>query len=260
MTHANTKGIKVVAVIPHPDDESYAMGGTLALLAKRGAKVRILCLTDGGAGRAVNPPADSSLSLGEVRSQELEASARALGCVEAVVMGLPDGNVPEANGALFSRFCEILSEWAPSVVITLGRDGVYGHRDHLACTRWVDAWWALDGQNRGCSVLHTAFERDLFDPLRARLLRYRPTRRLILDPSARLGCSESAVELVVDIGHVVKAKLAAIGAHQSQLLGQDPESLLGSSILGNLLDFEWFTVAHGPAVQAQAILSVGGVE
>jgi len=31
MNHLGTKSVDVVAVIPHPDDESYAMGGTLAL-------------------------------------------------------------------------------------------------------------------------------------------------------------------------------------------------------------------------------------
>ena len=40
-------GISAVAVIAHPDDEAWAMGGTLAALTSSGATVTIVCVTDG---------------------------------------------------------------------------------------------------------------------------------------------------------------------------------------------------------------------
>ena len=37
----------LLAVLAHPDDETFGMGGTLALYAKRGAKVHLVCATRG---------------------------------------------------------------------------------------------------------------------------------------------------------------------------------------------------------------------
>ncbi len=40
----------ILAVLAHPDDETFGMGGTLALYAKMGAAVHLVCATLGEAG------------------------------------------------------------------------------------------------------------------------------------------------------------------------------------------------------------------
>ena len=40
----------LLAVLAHPDDESFGMGGTLALYASRGARVFLVCATRGEVG------------------------------------------------------------------------------------------------------------------------------------------------------------------------------------------------------------------
>ncbi len=42
-------GARAVMVAPHPDDEVLAVGGLLALLARAGAEVRVVAVTDGTA-------------------------------------------------------------------------------------------------------------------------------------------------------------------------------------------------------------------
>jgi N-acetyl-1-D-myo-inositol-2-amino-2-deoxy-alpha-D-glucopyranoside deacetylase len=40
----------LVAVLAHPDDESFGMGGTLALYAQKGVAIHLICATRGEAG------------------------------------------------------------------------------------------------------------------------------------------------------------------------------------------------------------------
>ena len=41
---------KILAVLAHPDDESFGMGGTLAYYARQGVEVHLICATRGEAG------------------------------------------------------------------------------------------------------------------------------------------------------------------------------------------------------------------
>jgi LmbE family N-acetylglucosaminyl deacetylase len=41
---------KILVVLAHPDDETFGMGGTLALYARRGVKVYLVCATRGEVG------------------------------------------------------------------------------------------------------------------------------------------------------------------------------------------------------------------
>ena len=67
----------LAAVFAHPDDETFAMGGTLAKHADAGARVSLYCATDGDAGRASGIPFSSREELGRIRRAELlEACAR----------------------------------------------------------------------------------------------------------------------------------------------------------------------------------------
>ena len=53
----------ILAVLAHPDDESFGMGGTLALYAAEGTEVHLACATRGEAG-TVDPA-----HLGNYRSE-----------------------------------------------------------------------------------------------------------------------------------------------------------------------------------------------
>ncbi|WP_460800101.1 PIG-L family deacetylase [Nocardioides pacificus] len=121
----------VLAVVAHPDDESFALGGLLAAFAEAGAEVSVLCLTRGEASTLHGVVGD----LTELRTQELAAAAAALGLHNVTLMGYPDGRLPEID----------LDELAADVVTTardvaadglLGFDltGVTGHPDHAHAT------------------------------------------------------------------------------------------------------------------------------
>lgn len=70
--------LRVLVVAPHPDDDAIGCGGTLARLARRGARISVTYVTDGSAShlrsRRFPPPV-----LRDIREHEARAALRTLG-------------------------------------------------------------------------------------------------------------------------------------------------------------------------------------
>jgi len=102
---------RVLAVVSHPDDESFGCGGALALNARQGGLSQVLCLTS-------DPPE---------RGDELRAACEALGISEPVIMGLKRIS---ADDGVIKQISNHIASFRPDVVIThLPADY---HRDHRA--------------------------------------------------------------------------------------------------------------------------------
>lgn len=247
------RGRRVLGVFPHPDDETWAAGGLLALCARGGADVRVVSLTRGEAGsdRARRVPPGPALAA--LRSDELAAACRALGLAAPPEhLDLPDGAVRDTARAR-AAVAAALTRHAPDLVVTLGPDGGYGHVDHVATTALVTATCAaLASPPR---LLHAVFPRGLFAPLALALSRSRRARRLLapLDPSD-LGADPAPADLALDLAalDLAAAKLAALGAHRSQLPAGDPLAFLHPDLTPALLAAERFRVALGPPLPADA--------
>ena len=54
-TTLNLSDLTLVAVFAHPDDEGFGCGGTLAMLAENGAKLTLVCVTNGDVGEISDP-------------------------------------------------------------------------------------------------------------------------------------------------------------------------------------------------------------
>lgn len=118
----------VVAVVAHPDDESFGLGAVLAALAAAGAETRVLCLTHGEASTL-----GTSAELGLVRHGELLAAADVLGVRRVRLADYPDGGLGDVSPGLLDAEIEAdLADAALLVVFEPG--GVTGHPDHRAAT------------------------------------------------------------------------------------------------------------------------------
>jgi len=84
-------GRSLLAVFAHPDDESIACGGLLALCADRGVRVALLCATHGENRGGVR---DEGWFV--QRARELDDAARILGTSEVVLLDYRDGFLPWA--------------------------------------------------------------------------------------------------------------------------------------------------------------------
>ena len=77
------KGKTILVVTPHPDDETFSAGGTLALLARNGNNIQILIYTSDNAGS--RDPQMTKQRLAEIRKQEEEDAC--------AVLGIPNQNI-----------------------------------------------------------------------------------------------------------------------------------------------------------------------
>jgi LmbE family N-acetylglucosaminyl deacetylase len=134
-------------VFAHPDDETFATGGTLARYAAAGVPWDLFCATDGDAGKSSIPVA-SREELGALRRNELRLATRRLGVREVACAGHPDGALGGVDvDHLVGEIVGFLRRARPAVVLTFGPEGApTGHRDHKAISRAATAAFFLSGQ------------------------------------------------------------------------------------------------------------------
>ena len=135
----------ILAVLAHPDDESFGMGGTLALYAQRGVDVHLICATRGEVGEMEEKYMQGFHSIAERRESELRCAAGILGLEGVYFLDYRDSGMPGSPdnthpNALFAQPIEAVAEkivayirdLKPDVVITFDPIGGYRHPDHIA--------------------------------------------------------------------------------------------------------------------------------
>ncbi len=138
----------LLAVLAHPDDESFGMGGTLALYARRGVAVHLICATRGEAGTTDPEHLKGFASLAERREAELRCAAEKLGLSQVHFLGYRDSGMPGSPDnqhpqALINapveevaeRILALIRQLHPQVVLTFDPIGGYKHPDHIAIHR-----------------------------------------------------------------------------------------------------------------------------
>lgn len=127
-------------VFPHPDDESFACGGTLAKCTAEGQETCLICITSGCKGRSGPYQIDCREQLARHRERELASAAAILGVTRLELYRYPDGALDALDpGELSNRLAGAIVEWKPKVVVTFPPDGVTGHPDHIAVCKAVTA-------------------------------------------------------------------------------------------------------------------------
>jgi LmbE family N-acetylglucosaminyl deacetylase len=131
----------VVVVAAHPDDEVLGAGGTIAILAAAGARLRLIAITD---GEASHPGADPAV-IAQVRAGESAAAFAALGAanVEVVRLRLPDTGLAGREAELSA----LLSEQCAGFEVCLAPWELDAHADHEAAGRAARRASRRIGQN-----------------------------------------------------------------------------------------------------------------
>lgn len=135
----------LLAILAHPDDESFGPGGTLARYAAEGVDVHIAIATDGAAGSVATGHEAAREKLAEVRAQELQTAVRILGGTlhtlgyrDSGYIGDPANEHPDAfvqsdEQEAIGRVVRLIREIRPQVIITHDETGGYFHPDHIQC-------------------------------------------------------------------------------------------------------------------------------
>lgn len=134
----------ILAVLAHPDDESFGLGGTLALYARKGFDTYYVCATRGEAGTLDPKYLDGFKDTAELRTNELMRAAKILGLKGVFFLGYRDSGMPgteenkhpeaQINHSLdevAGKVVKYIRELKPEIVITFDPIGGYKHPDHI---------------------------------------------------------------------------------------------------------------------------------
>lgn len=135
----------LLAVLAHPDDETFGMGGTLALYARLGVEVYLVCATRGEVGEMDPKYMRGFNSIAERRESELRCAAENLGLKGVYFLNYRDSGMPgspdnqHAQALVAQPIEKVTAEVVhyirmlkPQVVITFDPIGGYRHPDHIA--------------------------------------------------------------------------------------------------------------------------------
>ncbi|QNQ89984.1 N-acetyl-1-D-myo-inositol-2-amino-2-deoxy-alpha-D-glucopyranoside deacetylase [Corynebacterium poyangense] len=151
MSAENLRGLRVMAVHAHPDDESITMGGTLSRMARAGADVTVVTCTLGEQGEVIgdiwnNLIAEHADQLGGYRISELNQALAELGVHgeflggagryrDSGMEGDPANNHPRAfihsSSSALAELKKLITRLQPHLFFTYGPEGGYGHPDHI---------------------------------------------------------------------------------------------------------------------------------
>ena len=133
--------LKLMAVLAHPDDESFGIGGTLAKYADEGIETYLVVATRGERGRFGDRKEPPDLEIvGKAREAELLAAAKVLGIREVSFLDYVDADLDKANPAeAIEKIVLHLRRIKPQIVISLDPTGGYGHPDHIAISQFTTA-------------------------------------------------------------------------------------------------------------------------
>jgi LmbE family N-acetylglucosaminyl deacetylase len=228
----------LLAIFAHPDDESFGVGGVLALAAARGVPTTLVCATDGDLGGV-----EGARELDrELRRGELREAMAALGVAEPIFLGYRDSGMESwprpaecfANAdaeEVVGRLEAILADLRPAVVLTFDPGGIYGHPDHVtASARATEAYRRAARRPGGPHVLyHQAIPRsglaemgriqEAFAAMRGGPAGPPPSEDDLLQQRrfVELARPDEEITTIVDVRSVLDRKLAALAAHASQM-------------------------------------------
>jgi N-acetyl-1-D-myo-inositol-2-amino-2-deoxy-alpha-D-glucopyranoside deacetylase len=134
----------ILAVLAHPDDESFGLGGTLALYARKGCDVYLVCATRGEVGTVDPQHMQGFHSIADLREAELRCAAEKLGLKEVFFLGYRDSGMPGSQDnrnpaaqvahpvdEVAARVVKYVRELKPDIVLTFDPIGGYKHPDHI---------------------------------------------------------------------------------------------------------------------------------
>ena len=238
----------LMVAFAHPDDETFGMGGTLALYAARGYRVVVITATRGEAGEIQDPSMQGQGSIVDIRQRELQCACEALGIDCPHYLGYRDsgmaGTPDNERGDSFHRanldeaiekVVAAIRTDRPQVLVTSEPGGGYGHPDHIKIHQVATRAFHLAGDP-------SRYPRQRLRHWQPQKLYYvvRPRRffraiadymrQLGIDPNQtghdyeRRGEPDEAITTEIDVSDVTDRKRAAFHCHRSQL---SPDGWLG---------------------------------
>lgn len=255
--------LRLLAVFAHPDDESLAMGGTLARYAHAGVEVSLVCATRGEWGLISDPALATRENLAEVREDELRAACQVLGISQLHFLDCPDSDVNHTDWPeVEEKIVRHIRKLRPDVIVTFGPDGLYGHPDHIAVSTLATAAFKSAADASRCTeqlkqglqthqaskLYYAQFPQTLAAELIASLSVEHDAPQLWgFDPDS-FGVPEELITTRIDVGDEVLKRLQALRCHRTQLEADNVFALIDDHTARCFLSQEYFRLVEPDAI------------
>ncbi len=187
---------RLLAVVAHPDDETFGLGAILSEFVDTGAVVDVLCFTRGGASELGVEEDD----LAELREQELRDAVAVLRITNIAIFDYGDGALGEVPSAELVGHIEVHAGGVDALVV-FDEGGITGHPDHRRATEAATAWAQTNDVAVLAWVLPVEVANQLNDEFRAGFI----------------GRTEDSIDFDLRLDRTTQ--LRAIDCHRSQAQG-----------------------------------------
>ena len=223
--------LKLLAIFPHPDDETLGLGSTFARYSAEGVETYLICATRGERGWYESEGPDPGLEgLARIREAELRCAAEHLGLKEVNFLDYIDGDVDQTDAPeIIRKLVAPIRRIQPQVVVTFAPDGAYGHPDHIALSQFTNGALvcAADAAFEDGQVPHRVsklyYMVDSLDVVKAANEAFGGIR-MEVDGVTRhhQGWEDWKITTVLDNKNYMDRVQRAIQCHKSQLPGYGP--------------------------------------
>ena len=194
----------LMAVMPHPDDETMATGGLILTAKKFGWKVVVLTLTKGESGLIFVHGKGRSIK--KIRADELKKSVSILGIDKLILKDLGDGKLKENQKMVEAEVKKELEKVRPSIVVTYDHSGGSAHPDHIITSLVTKkVLKTLKTAKYSPILLWTSRPKEM---LKKRQF-FRQQKEIYCEP-----------EYILDVKPFILNKWLSVRAHKSQGLGK----------------------------------------
>lgn len=190
--------MKLLLILPHPDDEVYGASGTLMDFIEAGHTVGLVTLTRGEAGRTLGL-CETPEELARMREVELRACLEVIGVQVHEQLSFPDKYLKDQPfEPLMAAAKDAMLRHKPEIVLAFAPNGSNGHPDHITAHKAVKAAWDSLLEAERPTLWYYASETP---PENEEL------RAMWLPPTIKR-----------DVSHHITRKLQAIACHRTQAL------------------------------------------
>ncbi|HJO37947.1 MAG: PIG-L deacetylase family protein [Vicinamibacterales bacterium] len=230
---------RVLFSFAHPDDESFTGAGVTRMSADAGVELTLVTATRGQAGKCGDPPVCAPEEISATRERELRAAVDILGIQRLYLLDYEDRQLADAEpGKIRAELVDLLRRHRPHIVVTFDPNGLTGHPDHKAISRFTsDAIQAAADPRLRTDAAPHQVTRLLWTPS---LPPWEFGRRADL-------ADQPGIDFVIDVSAWREQKRAALAAHRTQHLAVD-RYWFDKPDVDRLLSVEAFRQAWGPAL------------
>ena len=255
-----TEHLRIVGLFAHPDDEGFGSGGTLAMLARHGHSITIVCATNGDVGEISDPDLATPETLGSVRKSELRCAMKVTGIHDIRFLdyrdsgmeGTQDNRHPNAlinsePAMVINQISTILSSINPDVILTHDPTGGYGHPDHKTISSYTrEAYLEILRRESStqCALYFVCFPKSDFQRIWETLYELGIKPPFASENLNDLGTPDEAVTTVIDVRSYVDTKIASLNCHKTQIDPNGPFEQLPETMLRDIMSKEHYQLAY----------------